>query len=184
MAYIGRITARYTVCMEKYISKETQSDISKVGYYQIAGSLISVTLILWGIISSGLEESLFLFIFILLFLSWSIYCGIHCLKTRKNCLQYSLINQLLQTIGIAIFGIVFQYAAGPYLYLGVNLTESGRFLFGAGLTNIVFAINSESDQIQIECNLVAIVFTFWIIRLMKKVKREKELNKTTSIGET
>ena len=124
------------------------------------------------------------YLFILLFFAYSIFCGTLCLKTKKNALGHSLTNQILQVIGFAIMGFAFNYVSGLYLTIGLDLTDSIKLDFGAGISKFDFNLNNEKDRLEVDFNLVAFAVIFWINKLMKKVKEEAIIIQTSSIGKT
>jgi hypothetical protein len=171
--------------MKELISKELKSDLNKLGIYQIAGGAIGVLLILWSIYNTDLLNIFIVpvYLFMLLFFAYSFFCGLLCIKISKNALKHSQINQFLQVFGLAISGFVFKYAAGFYLTIGLNLTESLSLDFGAGISQFGFSFNDDSSRLQLDINLVAIVLIYWINQLMKKIKTEIEIKEAASIGE-
>ncbi len=161
----------------------TPSIISKLkglGIYQIAGGGIGVILLLWAAVTNQewSQQSavivLLLYLFMLLFFSFSIYCGILCLKKHRIALRLSLINQILQVIGFAIFGISFQYIAGVYLTAGLDLTQSFVLHFGLGISSLNFYINDGSQQMLVNFNFVALGLIIFIEKLKKQIKERQE----------
>jgi hypothetical protein len=172
--------------MKNQISKETILDLVKLGLYQVIGGLMGVFFIIWGIVQSlpFTTLSVLLYLFILSFFSYSIYAGILCLKTRKNALTHSLINQVLQLISVALLGFAFQYVAGAYFTIGLDLTESLNLQFGAGISEFDFSLNNNTDRLLVSVNLIALALIYWIDKLMKKVKEEAALRQVSAIGES
>ena len=171
--------------MEKLISKETESDLTKLGLYQIIGGVVGLLIILLSIFRTPLLTGLtvLVYIFILLFFAYSIFCGTLCLKTKKNALGHSITNQILQVIGFAMLGFAFKYVAGLYLTIGLDLTDSIKFSFGAGISKFDFNFNNEKDRLEVNFNLVAFALIYWIDKIMKKVKEEAAIRQASSIGE-
>lgn len=172
--------------MENQISKETESDLTKLGLYQIVGGAVGILIIIWSIYKTQLLTGLtvLIYLFILLFFAYSIFCGTLCLKTKKNALGHSLTNQILQVIGFAMMGFAFKYVAGFYLTIGLDLTDSVSFGFGAGISKFDFNFNNEKDRLEVDFNLVAFAIIYWIDKLMKKVKEEAAIRQASSIGDT
>jgi hypothetical protein len=170
--------------MNKLISKDTESDLLKLGLYQIFGGAIGIILVVVGIFRSSLFTSLnvLIFIFVLLFFSYSIFCGALCLKASKKALEHSLINQILQLIGFAAMGFAFKYVAGIYLAAGLDLTDSFNFSFGAGISKFNFNFNVDKDKLDLDLNLVAVCLVYWIDRLIKRVKEEIAVRQVGEIG--
>ena len=172
--------------MEEFISKDVKSNLTKLGLYQIFGGSVGILIIIWAIYKSPLLTGLTVLVslFILLFFVYSIFCGTLCLKTKKNALGHSLTNQILQVIGFAIMGFAFNYVSGLYLTIGLDLTDSIKLDFGAGISKFDFNLNNEKDRLEVDFNLVAFAVIFWINKLMKKVKEEAIIIQTSSIGKT
>jgi hypothetical protein len=171
--------------MNKFISKETDSDLTKLGIYQIAGGVLGIVFILWGIYASSFlaAGALLLYLFILLFFCYSIFCGILCVKAKKNALAYSLANQILQLLGFAMKGFAFKYIAGFFFSIGLDLTpDSFNVGFGAGISKFELNFNNEEERLEININLVALGFIYWIDKLMKRIKEESTLRQVSSIG--
>jgi hypothetical protein len=158
--------------MEKLISKETESNLTKLGLYQIVGGVVGLIIIGWNIFKAPIFTgfTLLIYLFIILFFSYSIFCGRLCLKINKNALGHSITNQILQLFGFAIMGFAFKYVAGIYLTIGLNLTDSFVFSFGAGISKFNFNFHNEANRLEVDFNLIAFALIYWIDKLMKKVK--------------
>ncbi len=156
------------------------SKLKGLGIYQIAGGAVGVILILWAalIIQEWSQQSivlvLLLYSFMLLFFAFSIYCGILCLKKHSIALKLSLINQILQVIGFAMFGVSFQYVAGIYFTVGLDLTQSFNLNFGLGIPTFKFYINDGSHQLLVTFNFVALGLIIFIEKLRKQIKEKQE----------
>ena len=172
--------------MNSLISKKTSSKLKTLGLYQIIGGAIGTLLVIWGLIN-GQQITGFVilpYLFIILFFGYSIYCGTLCLQTKPNSLKYSLINQILQVIGFAMFGFAFKYAAGIYFSAGLNLTESFNLTFGAGISKFDFNFNNEKERLEVDFNFVALGLIVFIERLKTRIKGEADFNQASSIGRT
>lgn len=171
--------------IERLISKETESDLIKLGIYQVAGGAVGILIIIWSIYRSFLLTglSVLIYLLVLLFFSYSIFCGILCLKAKKNALQHSLANQLLQVIGFALLGFAFRYAAGLFLSIGLDLTESIQLTFGAGISKFDFTLNIDADKLEVNFNVIPFAIIYWIDKLMKRVKEEAALRQIAALGE-
>ena len=172
--------------MENLISKETEADLTKLGLYQIFGGAVGILIVVWGIYKSTILTGLtvLVYLFILLFFVYSIFCGSLCLKTKKNALKHSMTNQILQVIGFAMLGFAFKYVAGFYFTIGLDLTDTINFGFGAGISKFDFNFNNEKDRLEVDLNLIAFSLIYWIDKLIKKVKEEAAIRQASSIGET
>jgi hypothetical protein len=162
--------------MVENLSKETRSHLLKLGLYQLIGGGVGVLLILWSVINSDLTNNLLvmLFLVMLVFFAYSILCGVLCLKYNERCLKYSLINQILQLIGVAAFGFAFEYAAGIYLHVGLDLTEGFLIGFGFGISKMIININTEPSLFELHFNIVALLLIIWIEKTTRRLKAEKQ----------
>ena len=170
--------------MQKNTTYKFESDLVKVGWYQIIGGATGLLLLLALAIPSLTFTSLNILILILMsaFFVYSILCGILCLKAKRGATVHSLINQFLQLISLTIAGFSFMYVAGVYLTIGFDLSKSFEIAFGFGISGFNFEINKESNDTVINVNLVALGLIYWIDRLRKKIKEEKAAIEIASIG--
>ena len=171
--------------MKKLVSKETESNLTKLGLYQTIGGVVGLLIILWSIFQAPLltGKTIIVYLFILIFFAYSITCGTLCIMKKKNALGHSLTNQIIQVIGFAILGFAFKYIAGFYLTIGLDLTDSIKFNFGAGISKFDFNFNNEKDRLEVDFNLVAFALIYWIDKLIKKLKEEAVFIQASSISE-
>ena len=167
------------------MTTKIKTDLLKLGWYQIIGGAIGILIILYSLFAltqfSGLV--ILVYIFMLLFFAYSIYCGTLCIKCKNNALMHSLINQFLQILGFAVFGFAFAYVAGLYLSVGLDLSKSFEMKFNFGISKFDFNINREQERAEINFNLVAFGLIYWIDKLLKKVKEEKRNIGIASVGQ-
>ncbi|MFT3702625.1 MAG: hypothetical protein QM802_09655 [Agriterribacter sp.] len=170
--------------IEKSISKETESDFTKLGLYQVAGGIMGIVLVLWAIYKSSSFSGIIIIIYLsfTLCFGYSIFCGMLCLNTNKNALKLSLINQCTQAIGFAIMGYAFKYIAGFYFTIGLDLSTTVETTFGIGVSKIDFNFNTNANRLEIDFNLVALGLIYWIVRLQKRVRNETTVRALSSIG--
>ena len=167
--------------MKIILSKELELDLIKVGLYQIVGGCIGIAITLWNVFRSPLLTGLMviLILLFLLFFAYSIYCGVLCIKTNKNALKLSLINQMLQLVSIAILGVTYNYISGFFVSIGLDLTDKPKFIFNGGISTFEFSLKHQIDRFEISFNIVALILLFWVGNIMDKVKAEikiRELN--------
>lgn len=170
--------------MRKLISRETDSDLTKLGFYQIAGGILGIIFMLIAIYSNPVLSGIavLIYLLILLFFGYSILCGFFCVKARKNALLLSLANQILQILGFAMMGFAFKYVAGVYFSIGLDLTEGTNLSFGAGVSKFAFNFNNEEGRLELDINIIALALIYWIDNLMKRIKEESTLRQVSSIG--
>ena len=168
------------------MTTKTNSDISKIGWYQIIGGGIGVLIILYSLFDAtqlaGLNILIYAFMFI--FFAYSIFCGTLCLQSKDTALRHSLINQFFQLIGFAFFGIAFSYIAGLYISVGLDLSTSVDMKFNFGISKFDFNVNREHEWVEVNFNLVALGFIYWIDKLAKKIKTEKANIEIASVGQS
>ena len=166
-----------------YISRQIKSDLTKLGIYQVIGGSMGVLMVAWLGMPRKLDLLTMLGIIMLAFFCYSIFCGILCLQKKESALRHSQINHYLQLICFGISGFAYQYASGVYLVVGLDLTDSFIAKFGVGISHFVLHVNSDTDQIVVKLNIVALILIFWIDKLTKKVKAEKALHLVSAFGE-
>lgn len=171
--------------MEKLLSKDSINNLTILGLYQVIGGALGLVIILIGVFDSPPNQAVavLLYLFILLFFAYSILCGILCLKLKKSALVHSLTNQILQLLAFAMMGFAFKYVAGLYLSIGLDLSESIKLTFGAGVSKFEINFNREADRLELDINLVALALIFWIDKLMKKIREEVALRQAATIGD-
>ena len=170
----------------KDMTKKDNSDISTIGWYQIIGGGIGVIIILYSLFTTTqlAGPNVLIYIFMLLFFAYSIFCGTLCIKHKTNAMKHSLINQFLQLIGFAFFGFAFTYVAGLYLSVGLDLSNSIDMEFDVGISKFNFNINREHERAEINFNLVAFGLIYWIDKLVRRIKTEKANIEIASVGQS
>jgi hypothetical protein len=168
------------------MTTKTKSNISTIGWYQIIGGGIGALIILYSLFTAAQLSGLniLIYVFMLLFFIYSIFCGTLCIQHKANALTHSLINQFLQLIGFAVFSVAFSYVAGLYLSVGLDLSNSVNMKFNIGISKFDFNINRELERAEINFNLVAFGLIYWIDKLMKKLKEEKADVLIASVGQS
>ena len=74
----------------------------------------------------------------------------------------NVINQIMQVIGFAILGVGYQYIAGFYLTIGIDLTDSLQPAFGAGISKLDINLNRHHERLEVNLNLIAFALIYWI----------------------
>src|SRR5688572_15978429 len=130
--------------MSTSTATSASSFLRNLGIYQVIGGGVGILLILLALLNlQDIRPLLFvLYVGFSLFYAFSIYCGILCAMNKGTAFKLSLLDQLIQTVGIAIFGFAFQFAAGLYLSAGLDLSESFELKFGAGISKFDFNFNN------------------------------------------
>lgn len=171
--------------MVRDLTEDIRSDLLKIGIYQIAGGLIGVAILLFGLwqnTDSLSNSGILISIALLIFFAYSIFCGVICLDGKSNALQHSLINQLAQLITFSISGYSFVFSAGVYIIVGIDLTNEIKFNFDFGFSRLLLGVNTGSEQIEIALNLVAVGMIYWIGKVKNKVQLLEENKEIDSLG--
>jgi len=169
--------------MHKYLDKETQADLLKLGLYQAFGGGIGMLFVLWALIQTAaltMHEVLVTAIALTLF-GYSVYCGFLCLYSKGGCLKHSLINQLFQLAGVSFAGFSYMYAAGVFLSVGLDASAALDIKFRFGISKIDLIVN-DSRPSALHINLVALLLVLWIDRLSRRLKTEDVYHKIADIG--
>ena len=169
---------------EKFLSKSSQSRLTKLGVYQIIGGALGLIILSWIMYKNSVEitfASVVIYFIITLLFSYSIVCGILCIKVHTHCLNLSLTNQLLQLIGLAISGYSFSYIAGVYLTIGIDLNNF-LLILNAGFSKLDLIFNPNDERFRINLNIIAFAIIYQISILKKKIKEEAEVLEINSIG--
>ena len=155
---------------------ENKSDFLKIGWYQIIGGIVGECIVFFSpqIQVSGLDVLVYVYIFMLLFFVYSVFCGLLCITYKNNALTFSLINQFLQLIGFAFLGFSFTYVAGFYISIDLDFSNAEVGL-SFGLSEFNFHLNQEYDGAGLHFNLIALGLISWIIKLSAKIKAEKRI---------
>ena len=156
---------------------ENKSDFLKIGWYQIIGGIVGEFFVFFSptqVFGQVFGSEVLVYIFMLLFFVYSVFCGLLCITYKNNALTFSLINQFLQLIGFAFLGFGFTYVAGFYISIDLNFSDAGLG-FGFGLSIFDFNINREYDKAELHFNLIALGLISWIIKLSAKIKAEKRI---------
>lgn len=146
-----------------------------LGIYQIAGGMVGLGLFV--IMLAGLRQfSLLLvglFVIALFLFTYSVVCGIMCVKGRSSALTHSLINQLLQLFTFSVAGLSFKYTSGIFFTVGVDLTKSFFLTLDAGISNWNMEINGDRETFSLGVNIVALVLISFIIGLKNKLQIQR-----------
>ncbi|RZL44465.1 MAG: hypothetical protein EOP00_19860 [Pedobacter sp.] len=163
--------------MKEYISQQSKFALQVIGVYQILGGGVGLLMNIYAFFTQfpifGIQI-VFPFIFFILF-TYSIFCGNKCLRFAENALTYSLYNQMFQMLGLSLFGFIFKFVAGFAFNIGFDFGNAIKFTFKVGLPGFGFFYNRDPHVMKIDFNLLAIVLVFCIDRLLKTIKRERQI---------
>ena len=181
--FVSAPRTKHVFNMKKLISKETELHLLKLGLYQIVGGAIGLLVFLWVVYAGQIFTGpvIILYVLIFIFYVYSIYCGILCIKVKQSALKLSLINQLIQLIGFTVVGFSFNYVAGVYIRVGLDITSSMNFDFGIGISSFWLSTISEPNRFIIDINLIALVLIIWIDSVRTRVKEEIAFRNMSSI---
>ncbi len=172
--------------MDEFDFDVIRADLSRLGLYQVVGGFLGVILLFVNVASIPhllVRNGLFLLL-VLLFFSYSIYCGVLCFLKKGSALKHSLVNQILQLLNFSIGGVIFGYSAGIYVGIGLDLTHSIDFYFDAGLSRFLSLYSRPLfNQLDISINLVALAIIYWMEKMKKRARQEAAIHVADSIGE-
>ena len=130
------------------------------GWYQIAGGVFGIGMILWVILQSGVINNLTVLIIVLTlaFYSFSIYCGSLLIKgeTGKG-INLSIINQILQVFHFSVLGVTYKYVSGVLLAIGIDYTTDFIVKFDFSLSAIDISYYSNGDDLIVMTNIIPLV---------------------------
>ena len=155
---------------------QIKSDLKKLGYYQIAGGIAGIGVIIWAVVALSTFAGIVVFLYslMLLFFAFSIYCGLQCLQLKRAAIKLSLINQYAQLLGFIILGYGFSYVAGVHISVGLDFTNEFKFLLNAGVSNINMEFNGDGKELVVNINAVAIALIVWIDKLQVKAEGDNK----------
>ena len=172
--------------MENTFTKATDRKIKVLAIYQILGGLAGFGITFWLLAHTAIITGLILLLFLIAFalFSYSIYCGALLLKKQRVGLVHSSINQYLQLVSFAILGFGFQYVSGVLLSVGIDLTTSFDMKFNIGIMSTwEMNINSDTEKIEINFNLVALFVIIFIDKLRRQTASDGDNMRPAEIAE-
>lgn len=162
--------------------KAIEPKIKVLAIYQLAGGGIGIALTAAAMVNyiSNVNGLVLIFFCVALALYlYSIYCGVLLFKNYKTGLKHSFINQALQLMSVSFFGYSFQYIAGFYIVMGIDLTDGFLLTSGTGLSTWQMLFNMDDGSLFVKVNFVAI-FLILFIEKAKKLLNEMEVEKQLS----
>jgi hypothetical protein len=160
----------------KYRIKNTKTTLLIISIYQIIGGLFGLGAIAWILLRTSTINGVLLLIFFIAvgLYSFSIKSGCVLLrKDYKRGLIFSIINQFIQIISIAIGGFKYSYYSGGMIDIGFNFTDGFKFNFDFGLiSKFNFAINVDEKDYFLYVNILAI----FLLKVLFDLYRELKVN--------
>lgn len=141
-----------------------------LGIYQVVGGLTGLYLVFSTELSLILPH-FWIFIIILGFYSFCLYCGIILLRGKDNTYELTIINQYLQTFRIILLGYGFEFYAGVKSYLGFTDTPNLKFLFNTelGFSSHAYLYMGEKNlEVSVAINIIPVLIIIWIYKLRNK----------------
>ena len=148
----------------KLLLSETQlqTQIKYFAYYELASGILTTGAVVYVLAQveslSGLV--LLLYLSFLALSTFTTYCGYLTIRQPYKGLQLSRFSLLTQFLSFAAGGYSFRYFAGPFLALGIDLTDDLSFKAQAALGEVNFKFNSSSDALLLSINVIAMLL-FW-----------------------
>ena len=149
------------------IKIKTQKYIKALGLYQIIGGLIGFVSI--GIQGFSLSNDKLLCLLLpgALLFGFSIYVGIQAYLQSKNCLNLTIINQLMQLVGIYIGHYGFAYVSGLGLDITIDLSEHILFGMSTTLSTLNYRLGLEPEKYVFSFNIVSILIIYYAEKFKK-----------------
>lgn len=150
------------------LPNKIKTQLKQLAYYQNAGGIIGLIMVIWLIAQTTTITGLIILIFILAggLYSFSIYCGRLLLKGDYDLgLKLSTINQALQIFSFALFGFAFRFVAGLYIGIGIDYTNDFNIKFLFSLSDFQISINRDKELITLGFNFLAIFLIQYIMRI-------------------
>ena len=162
----------------EFIKQNEKIKLQVLSYYQIAGGILGIGLIIRLIAETETVTGPLLLIFAtgIGLYSFSIFCGRQLLTGKiKRGLKLSTVNQILQILQFALLGFAFQYVSGIMLTVGIDLTTGFNFKFNLNLSMLTITINREKELLKVGVNIIAIFLVFFIDRLEDKIEQDRKI---------
>lgn len=165
--------------------KQKLSLLRKLGIYQLAGGLLGLLFIVWSIkvVFEGNVLLLLIYIAMALLFSYSVLCGVMCLRNHVKALVFSMTNQLLQVLGFAYAGFGFSFIAGVYFTFNFDINDFPGLSFGLGISKCIINYNTGNEQAVISINIVAIWVFYEILTMINSIKELEKDQQINSLGE-
>jgi hypothetical protein len=162
--------------MEAYIKQATIKKIKWLSFYQIAGGLIGVGLVIWLIAQ---QESLSGIMLIILGLvmglyAFSAYCGWLLRKGETDRgLKLSTINQAVQVLSFTVLGITYKFAAGVMLVISFKYSQSVNLGLKFEFSTFQINVLPSDGYVMVSVNIFAIWLLYYIDKLKDSVAMDK-----------
>ena len=144
-----------------------------IGYYQFAGGIIGLIFVIWGLMYADITTvSMILFVFLMSFYIYSIYCGFALLERKKNSFLHTTINQSLQIVAFAYGGYTFEYVAGV-LFVIDFYSNFPEINFKLGLSRFNLSINADYSRHALQINLMPVAMLLYLLNIKRAMEREK-----------
>ena len=159
--------------MEKNLLK-----IKFVGFYQLIGGIIGILNTIRFLPNfAQLNGGIFLILLTIFVLyGFSVFCGFLLIrKGNIEGLNLSIYNQLIQIIGFGVFGFAFNFTAGIYAGIKLNLTNETILKFFVGHSSSMININMNTEFTQLSINFIALILVNFIFNLKSKLIKNAEI---------
>jgi len=158
---------------EKLNSIETQKKIKAVGLYQIFGGLLGLIVIAIASFSTPSDRLLYLIIPGLILFGFSIYVGKLTYVQSRNWLNLTIINQVLQIVGIYIGGYGLEYVSGVGLGFTIDLTNQLLIGVNFNLSTLNYRLNLSPEKYFFSFNMTAMFIIYYVEKIRVNQKTSK-----------
>jgi hypothetical protein len=161
---------------EKQNTIDAQKQIKIVGLYQIIGGLIGLIMIIITSFSTPSDNLPYLIIPGLLLFGFSIYVGKQTYMQRKNYLNLTIINQILQIVGVYIDSFGFEYVSGLGLYFTVDMTNQLLIGVNTNLSKLNYSLNYSHEKYFFSFNIIAVLIIYYLEKMRSSLKTSNRIN--------
>jgi len=165
--------------MQPFISPRSKLKLKILGWYQIIGGIIGLLITVWLLAHTGQINGLMLLLLLIAFglYGFSIYCGRLLFTNYAKGLSFSVINQALQIVHFAMLGYAYQYVSGLIFEIGMSKRPGFNLTFNFNFTlnsTWQLSIGTSDRSFVLAINLVAVAWLYYIGKLRKTLKTERE----------
>jgi hypothetical protein len=163
--------------MESVLNRKFKLMLRIIAWYQIAGGLVGIGLMLVVVLllirTAPFSLATFIMLAAVALHGFSVYCGTLLLKNKYRAgLNLSIINQALQVISFAIGGYAYKYIAGLVLLAGFNPANSPKaYISFSWRPSWQISISAGGNHVDIAINIIALLLLVFMIYLRGTINK-------------
>jgi hypothetical protein len=168
--------------MESFLNWKSKLMLRIIAWYQIAGGLAGIGLMLIVVLilirTAPLSLATFIMLVAVALHGFSVYCGVLLLKNKyRKGLNLSVINQALQLVSVAIGGYGYKYIAGVAFLAGFNKANSPKvYISFSWRPSWQISISAGGNHVDIAINIIALLLLVFMIYLRGSINKQKLLH--------